>query len=123
MSLRAGGGGNSALEYAFIGEDGSILWGRLATAISGGAYLAVATGVTNTILATFRSSAGLYGAFAEFLATVVRALLGLPSEGLAAGYSELSAFISGMGPIAFVVSIISVLAITRIVEWVINNVV
>jgi len=123
MSLRAGGGGNSALKSTFIGEDGSILWKRLTTAIFGGAWLAVATGVTNTILTTLESSAGLYSAFAGFLAAVVRTLLGAPGAGLDEGYSQLATYISGMGPLAFAASVASVLLIAYMVDWVVTNVV
>jgi len=121
MSLRAGGG--STVERAFIAEDGSILWARLSSAIFGGAWLAVATGVTNTILTTLQSAAGLYTALGGFFAALVRTLLGLPGAGLDAGYTQLTAYITGMGPLAFVAAIVSVLAITRITEWVMTNVV
>ena len=124
MSLSAGGGGGGKpLEYAFIGDDGSILWKRLSTAIFGGAYLAVATGVVNTILTTLQSAAGLYSAFGGFLAALVRTLLGAPGAALDEGYSQLAAYIGGMGPLAFAAAILSVLIIARMTTWVMNNVV
>ncbi len=121
MSLRAGGG--RPLKYVFIEEDGSILWARLMSAIFGGAWLAVLTGVTNTILTTLQSAAGLYSALGGFLAALIRGLLGVPGAGFNEGYAQLSAYITGMGPFAFVVSIISVLVLYRTVEWVMTNVV
>ncbi len=121
MSLRAGGG--NTIKQSFIDSDGSVLWGRLLSAIFGGAWLAVATGVTNTILATLESSAGLYSALGGFFAALVRTLLGAPGAGLDEGYSQLTAYISGMGPLAFAASVASVLLMAWIVEWVMTNVV
>lgn len=112
-----GGGGGGLIASNFVAEDGSILWDRLAAALSGGAVLAVFTGVTNTILAIFEGVTGFYSAFGGFLAALVNVLVGTPGYALAESYDQLAAYISTMGPLAFVASVASVLVITRITAW------
>jgi len=103
-------------------EDGQILWKKLTTTIFGGAYLAVATGVTNLIVDSFETVGGLYSALGGFLAAVVTLLLGGPAAGLDASFAELQSWVTTAGPLSFAFAIASVLAITYVGSWVVNNV-
>lgn len=121
MSLSAGGG--STITQSFIAEDGSIKWGRLTTAVFGGAWLAVTTGIVNTVLATVEVVAGLYTAIGGFLASIVTVLIGGPTTAISTSFAELTSFIATMGLLGFVAAVISTLLLAQIVSWGVQNVV
>lgn len=116
-----GGGGGGLIADNFVDSDGSIQFDRLAAALSGGAVLAVFTGITNTIIAISEAVAGFYSALGGFLAALVNILVGTPGYALAESYDQLAAYIGTMGPVAFMASVASVLVITRIAAWAWSN--
>ncbi len=113
-------GGTAAVAEHFV-VGGHILWRRLLVTVVGGAWLAVITGVVETIVATVKEVTGLYTAVGDFLAALVDVVLGAPTASFSASYSELEAYVGSMGLFGYVAGVASVLLITWIVAWGVNS--
>lgn len=113
-------GGSGVWAEMFV-QDGKILWKRLTTTIFGGAYFAVATGVSNFVIESAQAVGGLYSALARFFAAVVTVSLGGPASTLDASYAELGEWVASAGPLSFFFAVGSVVIIARVAAWGYNS--
>lgn len=102
----------------FVGAGGSIRWGALATTLFGSAFLAVALGAIEWVLAFFGILTSSIDGGVRFVISLIDVVFGGVEGTLLAGWSDVRTLVTTSEAFGFVVALAFVLTLLLALRWV-----